>query len=67
MYLLGCKATHACPIVPLDNGHGVSIGMTSIEGQACFGVYAQTALAADADHLADAISDAVSELLAATQ
>jgi hypothetical protein len=33
----------------LDDGHGISIGMTSIDGQACFGVYAHARLAHDAD------------------
>ena len=37
LFLMGCRATRAYPIVPLDDGHGVSIGMTSVDGQACFG------------------------------
>ena len=41
--------------------------MTSVDGQACFGVYAQSRLAGDADHIAHAIYRVISELLAATQ
>jgi len=52
---MGCRATRAYPIVPLDDGHGVSIGMTTVDGQACFGVYAQSRLAGDADRIAHAI------------
>jgi len=63
---MGCRATRAYPIVPLDDGHGVSIGMTTVDGQASFGVYAQCRLADDADHIAHAIHRAISELLAAT-
>jgi WS/DGAT/MGAT family acyltransferase len=66
LYLMGCQARRAYPIVPLDDGHGVSIGMTSVDGQACFGVYAQTTLARDADHLAEALDRSISELLTAT-
>ncbi len=66
LFLMGCRATRAYPIVPLDDGHGVSIGMTTVDGQASFGVYAQCRLADDADHIAHAIHRAISELLAAT-
>jgi diacylglycerol O-acyltransferase len=62
LYLMGCQATRAYPIVPLDDGHGISIAMTSIDGHACFGVYAQARLAHDADHLAAAIDDSIVEL-----
>jgi diacylglycerol O-acyltransferase len=62
LYLLGCRAIRAYPIVPLDDGHGISIGITSVDGQACFGVYAQASLADDADHLATAINDSIGEL-----
>jgi diacylglycerol O-acyltransferase / wax synthase len=62
LYLIGCKATRAYPIVPLEDGHGISIGMTSVDGQACFGVYAHARLAHDADVLAAAIDESISEL-----
>lgn len=64
LYLMGCEAERAYPIVPLTAGHGVSIGMTTVKGQACFGIHAQASLAADADRIARGIDEAIDELLA---
>ena len=63
IYLMGCRAEHAYPVVPLTAEHGISIGMTSVDGRACFGVYAQAGLAEDADRLADGIGVAIDDLL----
>lgn len=64
LYLLGCEAKRAYPVVPLTDGHGLSIGMTTVQDEACFGVYAQAALAEDADRLARGIGDEIDVLLA---
>jgi hypothetical protein len=64
LYLLGCEVTHAYPIVPLADGHGISIGMTTVGGRACFGVYAQAELAEEAELIARGIDEAIEELLA---
>ncbi len=64
LYLLGCEVRHAYPVVPLTDGHGLSIGMTTIHERACFGVYADAALAADADRVAAGIDASIGELLA---
>jgi diacylglycerol O-acyltransferase len=63
VYLLGCEVERAYPIVPLTDGHGLSIGMTTVNGRACFGVYAHAGLADDADRIARGIDDAIGELL----
>jgi WS/DGAT/MGAT family acyltransferase len=63
LYLMGCEVQRAYPIVPLSDGHGISIGMTTVGGQACFGVYAQAELAEDADMIARGIGEAIEELL----
>ncbi|MDQ4049764.1 MAG: wax ester/triacylglycerol synthase family O-acyltransferase [Actinomycetota bacterium] len=63
MYLMGCEAVSAYPVVPLTDGHGISVGMTTIHERACFGVYAQAGLAADADRLLGGINQAIDELL----
>lgn len=63
LYLMGCEVQDAYPVVPLTDGHGMSIGMTTIHGRACFGVYAQADLAADADRIASGIDAAIDELL----
>ncbi len=62
LYLMGCEVQRAYPIVPLTAGHGISIGMTTIHERACFGVYAQSELAEDADRIAQGIGDAIDEL-----
>jgi hypothetical protein len=66
LYLLGCEAVRAYPVVPLTGGHGISIGMTTVHDEACFGVYAQAALADDADRIAAGIDAAIDELLGLT-
>jgi diacylglycerol O-acyltransferase / wax synthase len=67
LYLLGCEAVRAYPVVPLTGGHGISIGMTTVHDQACFGVYAQADLADDADRIAAGIDQAIDELLALSE
>lgn len=63
VYLMGCEAKHAYPVVPLTEGHGISIGMTTIHERACFGVYAQAEFAADADRIARGIEHEIEALL----
>ena len=63
VYLMGCEVRQAFPVVPLTDRHGLSIGMTTIHERACFGVYAQADLAADADAIAAAIGDEIDTLL----
>ncbi|MDP8968303.1 MAG: WS/DGAT domain-containing protein, partial [Actinomycetota bacterium] len=63
VYLMGCEARRAYPVVPLTDQHGLSIGMTTIHERACFGVYAQADLAGDADLVAAAIGSEVDALL----
>jgi WS/DGAT/MGAT family acyltransferase len=64
LYLMGCEVTRAYPAVPLTTGHGISIGMTTVGGQACFGIYAQAELADDAELIARGIGAGIDELLA---
>lgn len=64
LYLMGCAVKQAYPAVPLTAGHGISIGMSTVDGQACFGVYAQAELADDAEFIARGIDKAIDELLA---
>jgi len=63
LYLMGCEAKRAYPVVPLTDAHGMSIGMTTIQDQACFGIYAQAELADDAELIARGIDAAIDELL----
>lgn len=63
VYLMGCEVRQAFPVVPLTDRHGLSIGMTTIHERACFGVYAQADLAADADAIAAGIGVEIDALL----
>jgi diacylglycerol O-acyltransferase / wax synthase len=66
LYMLGCPLNATYPVVPLADRHAVSIGMTTIHEQACFGVYACRESVPDADLLARDIDHAITELLAGT-
>jgi WS/DGAT/MGAT family acyltransferase len=67
LYMLGCPLQATYPVVPLADRHAVSVGMTTVHGRACFGVYADCEALPDADTLAHDIDDAITELLARTQ
>ena len=64
MYMLGCELREAYPIVPLADGHALSIGMTTIQDRACFGLYADRHSLGDVDRVAEALDESTAELLA---
>jgi diacylglycerol O-acyltransferase / wax synthase len=66
MYMLGCRLQAVYPMVPLADHHAVSVGMITVDDQACFGVYADRQALPDVNMLAQDIDDAVTELLAGT-
>jgi diacylglycerol O-acyltransferase / wax synthase len=63
LYMLGCELTRAYPVVPLAEGHALSIGMTTIQGEACLGLYADRQALPDVDRLAGHVDSAIDELL----
>jgi diacylglycerol O-acyltransferase / wax synthase len=63
MYMLGCEMEAAYPVVPIADKHAVSIGMTTIGDQACFGLYAASEMLPDSDQLAAAMNASIDELL----
>jgi diacylglycerol O-acyltransferase / wax synthase len=65
LFMLGCRLRGAYPVVPLSERHAVSVGMLSVDEQACFGVYADSESLPDVDALAKDIDDAIAELLVA--
>jgi diacylglycerol O-acyltransferase len=67
MYLLGCPLREAYPVVPLADRHALSIGFTTVAGQACFGVYCDSDALPDADRLTDCLHGALDELIELTQ
>jgi WS/DGAT/MGAT family acyltransferase len=62
LYMLGCRLEEVYPVVPLADGHAVSIGLTTVDDQAFFGVYADRDSLPDADELAVAIGESIDEL-----
>jgi diacylglycerol O-acyltransferase / wax synthase len=63
MYMLGCELEAAYPVVPIADKHALSIGMTTIRDQACFGLYAASEPLPDSDDLAGAVDVSIDELL----
>jgi diacylglycerol O-acyltransferase len=67
MYMLGCRLEEAYPVVPIADQHALSIGMTTVRDEACFGFYADREALPDADRLAAAVDASVDELLERAQ
>src|SRR3954452_8396804 len=63
MYMLGCELEAAYPVVPIADKHAVSIGMTTVRDEACFGLYAASDMLPDSDQLAEAMDASLDELL----
>lgn len=64
LWMRGCRLETAHPVVPLAERHALSIGMTTVEERACFGLYADRETLADADRVAGHLDAAIDELLA---
>jgi WS/DGAT/MGAT family acyltransferase len=64
LFMLGCALQSIYPVVPLTDQHAVSVGMTTVRDQACFGIYADRQALPDAHVLARDIDNALTELLA---
>ena len=62
MWMLGLELEESYPIVPLAEGHALSVGMTTIKDDACFGLYADRETLRDVDRLAWLLDAAVDEL-----
>jgi diacylglycerol O-acyltransferase len=63
MYMCGCELEAAYPVVPIADKHAVSIGMTTIRDDACFGLYAASEPLPDSDRLAQAVDASIDELI----
>jgi diacylglycerol O-acyltransferase len=62
MYMRGCELEAAYPVVPVSDDHALSIGMTTIRDQACFGLYAASEALPDADRLGTELDASINEL-----
>jgi diacylglycerol O-acyltransferase len=63
MYMRGCELEAAYPVVPIADEHALSIGMTTIRDDCCFGLYAASEILPDSDELAEAVNAEIDELL----
>ena len=64
-YLGGCRLREAYSAVPLTGHHALSIGVVTVDGRACFGIYADALTLPDADALGSDLDGALDELLCA--
>jgi WS/DGAT/MGAT family acyltransferase len=62
VYLLGARLADAYPVVPLSEGHALSIGIFSVADRVCFGCYADPRVLPEARSLPEALSAATLEL-----
>jgi WS/DGAT/MGAT family acyltransferase len=64
MWMCGMELEDAYPVVPLADRHALSIGMTTVKDDACFGLYSDKETMPDADRLAWHLDAAIDELFA---
>jgi hypothetical protein len=64
LYLLGAELLEAFPVVPIADGHALSIGMFSYRDRLCFGGYADPTALPIVRELPGALSVAILELTA---
>jgi WS/DGAT/MGAT family acyltransferase len=63
LFMRGCRLEEAYPVVPIADRHTVSIGITTLCDEACFGLYADRESLPDVDSLAGHLDSAIDELL----
>jgi WS/DGAT/MGAT family acyltransferase len=66
-YLRGWRLREVHSAVPLASRHALSIGVVTVAGRACFGVYADALELPDADALGSDLESSLDELLAAAR
>jgi diacylglycerol O-acyltransferase len=65
LYMRGCRLAEAYPVVPIADGHSLSIGVTTVGDGAYFGLYSDPASLPNGDSLAAAIDRSIDELIEA--
>jgi diacylglycerol O-acyltransferase / wax synthase len=66
LYMHGCRLAEVYPVVPLADRHALSIGVTTVTGRACFGLYADRRTLPNVDLLARELDREIDELLASS-
>ena len=67
MWMRGCRLREVYPIVPLAERHALAIGVTTLEDELFFGLYADRKMLPDTDALTSAIEESLDELVAACE
>jgi diacylglycerol O-acyltransferase / wax synthase len=67
LYVGGARMVSTYPVVPLAKGQALAIGLTSYNGEVCFGLNADRDAMSDLDVLAQCIPDALAELVDAAE
>ncbi len=64
LFLLGARLRRAYPVVPLSEEHALSIGVTSLGGELCFGLHADRLGLPETEHLREDLDRSLDELIA---
>jgi WS/DGAT/MGAT family acyltransferase len=67
LYLSGARMLASYPVIPLAHGQALSIGLTSYDGEVCYGFYADRDAMPDLDVLAQCVVDALAEMVEAAR
>jgi diacylglycerol O-acyltransferase len=62
VYLLGAECVEVLPVIPLSEGHALSVGVFSMRDRLCFGGYADPAALPHAGELPGALAASAQEL-----
>ncbi|MCW3014240.1 MAG: wax ester/triacylglycerol synthase family O-acyltransferase [Solirubrobacterales bacterium] len=62
VYLRGCELLEAAPVIPLPDGHALSVGVFTYRDQLTFAGYADPSALPDIGHLPAALATAIAQL-----
>jgi WS/DGAT/MGAT family acyltransferase len=66
VYLLGARCVEAYPVIPLSDGHALSVGMLSLSDALCVSAYWDPEALPEGEQLAGAIAQSTLELMRAS-
>jgi hypothetical protein len=67
LYAAGARMTEMFPVLPLDEGQAVSIGLTSYDGGVFYGVNADRDAVRDVSAVAELLEESLAELVTAAR
>jgi len=63
LWMRGCRLQEAYPVVPIPERHALSIGITTVGDEACFGLYADRESLPGVEELTSSVDSAIEDLL----